>query len=888
MIHLGLRFVAALGLLVLPLGAQDDRRFEDADLEELSARLAGYLASRTEGKDLETARMQLLQTFEALRLEAKGVDPLSLHADLARAYWLAREDEKSLRAGKVVTQSYEEGSFAEAPLEYAYRLPKGYEASGPGYPLILAVPDVDEKPADHIRDHWSLREFQEQCIVVSVAMPKDSVNWHRVAVSGAPGGLCHVLTALRLAEQRFALDEMRLFVAGRGEGVPAAVAAGNYAPQRFAGIVGRAGDAGEGGPANFVNLPTYFTGGGAQASAFQAAAKSAGHDNCLLQPDGDEGDVWSWLSEKRRAVYPERVTVAPGDPFPTRVSWLRISPIASDAKITGTLDKADNSVTLEGAGAARATLYLNDGLLDLGRPIKVFANGLEQEVRVERHLPTTLDLLHDQTSDAGCVYVARVHCKLGEGLPVLSTKAAEQHDPEYDEALAAALGDVQKLWSLHEWCLATDRVARSSACLHKLLRLDPDHAEARAALGHRRSGAQWFTNVEALERFERSQEENYAKARGHVLYKGLWMHPDERSLSGKGRIKDQETGEWLDLAAQRRLEDGWVRQDLEWIEPEDAHYVDDGLWKVDGEWLPLGEANLRRSETYSMWHRPGAAIRLHTTVDRQTASWAQSEMERALHDLQRVFGAEPVLPLDVAMLHDEEQYDRFAFGAPDGRRLATHAGRLHTIHSAFFAESWFPSDSGKPRYSGMGVCYWNADVPNGSAYGVHSARLATGLSYVGQLDPSPKAVRKALSSGAGGEYYARFVAEQKLPAWLRIGGAVYAERFFVDRFVAEDGNPNWARDWSLSNLQQLGGLRPLEELFAAELDPDDRDGSRKLMIEFGLLVAFLVDGECAPATAAHEAFKAQMIAGRLHGNHLEALAEALLENEGDLRAFAGE
>ncbi len=366
------------------------------------------------------------------------------------------------------------------------------------------------------------------------------------------------------------------------------------------------------------------------------------------------------------------------------------------------------------------------------------------------------------------------------------------------------------------------------------------------------------------------------------------MHTDERALAVKGWVKDQETGLWLTPGDEKRLADGWVRQDLDWIPPEDAPRVDEGLWWVDGEWLDLERANRRHASIGSMWRIPDAEVLLYSTADRGVSLRAQREMGRALADLRRVFGAEPVLPLRVALLRDEEQYDRFAFGDPDGRRLAAHAGRLQVVHSAFFAESWFQKVAGKPEFMGMGVCLWDDQVPNGDLYGVHAARLAVGLSYVEALDPSPKAVRKALSAGPGSDHYAAYQAEKVLPAWLRWGGAVYAERYFEDTTVAPGNDERWwARNWSLENLRSRGGLRALDLILAFPLDPDDRDDSLKLLLEAGLLVAFIVDGDCDPVEVEHAAFKKALAAGRLQARQVTALAAAVAAHEQELRAFAG-
>ena len=887
--RLPLLLVLALPLPAPAQEAREVRHLEDSDLEALAGALGTYLDARSSTVGLEKAKGEVVTALADLREATGGADPLKYAADLAHAAWTARGyTVGKLRTGKVTSDEFERGSFDEAPMGYAYHLPKEYDPDEGAYPLILSIPDETETPAEHIRSNWTNKDVQEAAILLSPEMPEDVEGWDKVVVSGRPGGLSHILTGLRIACDSFAVDFDRVYVVGRGKGVPAAVAVGNYSPHRFAGIIGRAGDVADMGPENFGNLPTYFTGAGGKAREFQEKAKAAGFDNCTLNPAGTEKDVWHWIQSNPRTTWPSEVTVVPGDPFPTRAYWLRISPSAAAPRATGRIDRASNTVTLDAEGVSNATLFLGDALLDLDQPVKVVVNGVEVETRLERHLPSTLDMLHDGTSDAGCVYVARVSCDMTSETPIPPLADAAERDADYDDRLSDAAGNAESLWQLYEWCNANGRTARGYAVLNKILRVDPDHLEARAALGHVHSPVQWFTSQAALDRFEATQDEETARAKGFVQYKGLWIHPEERSKASKGWTKDHETGVWFSPADRKKLAAGWLLQDLEWIAPEEADRVDEGLWKVDGEWLDLTRANQRRSRVYSKWRIPSAKITLHSTADRATSLWAIQVMEQALHDLNKVFGAEPPLPLTVGLMRDEEQYDRFAFGDPDGRRAATHGARLHTIHSAFFAESAFPKVEGEREYAGMGVCYWDAFSPNGNLYGIHSARLATGLSYGEALDPSPKAVRKALSSGPGREYYESREEEKKLPAWFRWGGAVYGERYFYDRFAAEGNDPWWTRKWSLENLNNRGGLRPLAEVLECNLDPDDREDGRKLLIELGLVVAFLVDGDCEPVQEAHEKVKAGLVSGRLHANHVKALEEALLAHEAELRAFGGQ
>ena len=337
----------------------------------------------------------------------------------------------------------------------------------------------------------------------------------------------------------------------------------------------------------------------------------------------------------------------------------------------------------------------------------------------------------------------------------------------------------------------------------------------------------------------------------------------------------------------RRLVKGWVLQDLEWIEPKDAEQVDAGYWYVDGEWLELERANRRHSKIDRMWVIPRAEVLLHTTLDREVALRAIGVMERAIEEMRKVFGAEPELPLRVGLVRDEEQYDRFAFGDPDGRRLPSHAGRWNLIHSAFFAESFFVPEKRKHEYRGMGIGYWDSLAPNGDLFGVNAARLAVGLSYVEALDPSPKAVRSAAKDGPGSDYYSAFRAEKKLPEWLRYGAAVYAERYYEDTTVPSDGDPWWARNWSTDSLRGRGGMRPLDEIFTFEIDPADRADGQKFLIEAGLVVAFIVDGGCAPVSVEHAKLKKALLAGRVTGGHIEALSEALRANVDSLLSFGG-
>ncbi|MFT4541475.1 MAG: poly(3-hydroxybutyrate) depolymerase [Planctomycetota bacterium] len=854
-----------------------------------------FREGRAAGAGSQTGGEAIAESLAALGKAHGGVDPLRLPVDIARAHWLSLLPSKpGFKPGRIEETRVQDPRFGAEGLEYAFRVPRDYESEGAGFPLIITLPIGKSSPAEHLRSTWSEREILSSAILLAAQMPSDPEAWDKVTHRGLPGGIAHVLTALRAAQNSLAINPNRIFVLGHGVGAPAALAIGNHSPQHFAGIVLRSGDPGQLAPDNLGNLPVLLAACAGTADDFEAASKALGHEGCSIQRDPALLSVWKWMKAQRRVALPNKVTLVPGNPFPTRAYWLRVTPIADSPRVSATVDRMANSITVDGIGVSSVTFYLNDSLVDLERPLTINHGGSQRELQPRRSWKTCWQRIEDGTSDTGCVYTAEVVVDMSPDAAASPGALAAAPDPEFDESMNAAGADPARLWAAFQWCGQTQRETKSSYVLHKLLRVAPDHELARAALGNVRHDGRWFSTQAKLDRFLLTQDEVSAKAKGHVLHKGRWVHKDDRSLSNKSE-RNLETGLWYTRKDIERLAKGWMRQDLEWIEPDYADEVDRGLWRVDGEWYDLASANLAHSQLDSMWVIPDAEVRLHASLDREICTWALSEMSHAMHDLRRVFGAEPQLPLDVAMLRDQEQYDRLAFGATSGRRPPATAGRMNMVHHAFFAESLFGHEGGKPVFDGMGVGYWEAHAPYGNAYGVHAARLAVGLSYVAALDPSPKAVRRALKAKATTfDYYSEYESEKSLPTWLLVGGAVYAERYFydatVDTSVQSDPPPDpfWARTWTLQNLANHGNLRPLDQVFAFDLNADDRPDAQQLLIETGLLVSFLLDGDCEPATEAHTTFKRELAAGRLKASGIRALEDVLREHELELRAYAGE
>ncbi|MEL6904990.1 MAG: hypothetical protein AAFU73_10310 [Planctomycetota bacterium] len=374
-------------------------------------------------------------------------------------------------------------------------------------------------------------------------------------------------------------------------------------------------------------------------------------------------------------------------------------------------------------------------------------------------------------------------------------------------------------------------------------------------------------------------------ARGWSERGGAWYHPRDKRRIKRGDRRDAETWLWSPRAARKA---GRARVDDAWYAPED---VVPGRWPVEGEWLPLAAADVRHSRIGTPWVLPSAHVRLRTTTSRRTGFAAIAETAHCVPILERALGVVPNLPVDVVLLRNEEQYDRYAFGSADGSRPPAHAQAHNLVHSAFFAERRTRLDGRKRAYAGAGVGLWDADYQSGDAYGRHGARLAYALSWLDAVDPSPRATRALGAGDADATYTQAFEAEKALPQWLRWGVAVYVERFFFDdRIDASDPRANlwWARDWSLQNLGHDGGSTDLDALFAFDLRPEDRAWSRRLMLTAGAAVGFVLDGGCAPAEEAHAALRAALVRGKDPGRAIEALEAALRAHPAEFDAYLGD
>jgi hypothetical protein len=115
-------------------------------------------------------------------------------------------------------------------------------------------------------------------------------------------------------------------------------------------------------------------------------------------------------------------------------------------------------------------------------------------------------------------------------------------DKQYEAMLPKLANTVEAQWGMAEWCKEAGLSEQRKRHLQAVVAIDPNHAEARKALGYQRYGTRWLTSEQFLE------------SHGYVRSKGAWR------LRQEIEIEDRETQ--FDLASKRLRKDilRWLGQ----------------------------------------------------------------------------------------------------------------------------------------------------------------------------------------------------------------------------------------------------------------------------------------------------------------------------------------
>ena len=105
-------------------------------------------------------------------------------------------------------------------------------------------------------------------------------------------------------------------------------------------------------------------------------------------------------------------------------------------------------------------------------------------------------------------------------------------EKEYEAAALTMGSSVDDHWAMAEWCKDAGLVSQRKRHLAEVIRLEPDHKEARAALGYSLFGSKWMT------------QEEYLNSRGYVRYKGAWWTRQNMALDIAGQENEEAVKKW--------------------------------------------------------------------------------------------------------------------------------------------------------------------------------------------------------------------------------------------------------------------------------------------------------------------------------------------------------
>jgi hypothetical protein len=129
----------------------------------------------------------------------------------------------------------------------------------------------------------------------------------------------------------------------------------------------------------------------------------------------------------------------------------------------------------------------------------------------------------------------------------------ERIRPTYADTAAAQ-------WELAQWCREHKLPAQRETHLRRVIELDPNHADARHALGYSQIDGQWATRDEIMIQ------------RGYVKYKGQWKLPQEVELFEKEHELKTSQQEWFQKIKMWR---SWLDDDRQRQAVDNFHAIDD-------------------------------------------------------------------------------------------------------------------------------------------------------------------------------------------------------------------------------------------------------------------------------------------------------------------------
>jgi hypothetical protein len=418
-----------------------------------------------------------------------------------------------------------------------------------------------------------------------------------------------------------------------------------------------------------------------------------------------------------------------------------------------------------------------------------------------------------------------------------SIETKKTKDQEYQEQLKKTNPkDADAVMALIVWCNDNGMESASRKHLREIIRLDPNHKEAREMLGYVMHEGKWVTPKE-MEAIKKKEEIEKMKADGLVEYKGEWLPAEDVEKLKEGLIKYND--EWVTKQEKERLEKNLLKYEGQWLPKEDVEKMKQGLFKVGEEWVDKKNANRLHADWEDPWVLHSEHIKIRTNLDYDYAQQLLAEGESTYNLVKSLVKTEPKLndsPLIMYVVSTIEEYNNIGDAIGDEKS---------SNYPVFYVEESMDDGPISVSYS--------------------TGRNEAALRFTKGL------VRHMIA-----ECYLRRLDEKgEIPLWFIKGHAAKLERFWHPQYIS----------WSLKSMRSVGGFIKTTQFF------DAFNFTEQEIYMGGLVCAYLDSDLNKEIPTKVKEFLTNSITAigkkKKISNAFAELEKALIKDEKGIRAFMG-
>jgi hypothetical protein len=445
-------------------------------------------------------------------------------------------------------------------------------------------------------------------------------------------------------------------------------------------------------------------------------------------------------------------------------------------------------------------------------------------------------------SRLACVFVALLFPLAAQNKPPASKPPARQADakqPDLKKQLAEmetkAKNDAAALLTAAKWAKEKGLEADGQRLLQKVLKADPENADANALLGNVKHDGKWMPRA-------RAEEAEFEK-KGLVKVDGVWVEKERADDAKKGIF--HHDGKLVSKSEKLLLSGGktFHPRTGELIPAEEVEKAQTQFLLEDGRWVDEKAADEHHADRGRPWTVRTAYCEIISslplqTIEKEIVPVADSSVDY----LKPLFSGKVPHPGRRPVIMIAVDADHF-------RDLGTQIGAEGSAYGAFLAVTNMRQESTGREFR-PAVVAWSKD------WGPYHTRHGAGLAYLHSL---------ADEAGA-----------QDLPVWFERGVAAIPERFYLPEIARHFGKQHVAK----------GGVQELAKWFSEFAISGDVENAKLdyNVYQAGLVLVFCRDGGDAQATDALKQVTQAFEKGKNVEKAIQNLEKVMVKKEAELRA----